>query len=383
MVGHAARYEILSAVPTDATRRESGTLDTTCREFAEYLGVDLTDGYSSAQRPVDVCGLDRQGPPKEGRLEARFWQWTYGAGGPTDVTALLPEIRAARGTVMDGPQALATRGALMRVAERQLGAPGHTPSALAGLTGPFAGFVRTSVEIFSTLDQAGITVGGLPGPAAVAEHYPGGAWRRLAPGIPPKKTGAGLNVRRALLESLGVDFPAIRLTDDHLDACLGALMAATSEGHVSGVVIARAGEPLFRDDQVLREGEILLLALDELTRERTSQAVRKVLKASAPPTTGPNVRLVKVVITDNMFVKGTPAIAVAGLSDLGATRANQQRIEIPGLGGHLWLGDHSMFWESHQTDAVAEQIYHGLRTLLTSPGGEEDLEVVVIDCASS
>jgi hypothetical protein len=354
-------------------------VDTTCREFAEYLGVDLTDGYAVARRPVDVCGLDRQGPPKERRLQARFWQWTYGAGGPTNVTALLPEIRAARGTVMDGPQALASRGTSMRVAERQVGAPGHTPSSLAGLTGPFAGFVRTSVEMFSTLDQAGISVGGLTGPATVAEHYPGGVWRYLAPGIPPKKTVAGLAARKTLLETLGVSFPAIRLTDDHLDACLGALIAAASDGEVPGAFIARAGGAQVRDHHVLREGEILMLAVDEATMERMAQAMRTALKASAPLGAGSNTRLVRVVITESMSAKVTPAIAVAGLSDLGATRANKLRIATPGLGGHLWLGDHSMFWESHQTDRAAKQVYQRLRTLLASPGREEDLEVVIGD----
>lgn len=293
------------------------------------------------------------------------------------MTALLPEIRAARGTVMDGPQALASRGAAMRVAERQLGAPGHTPSSLGGVTGPFAGFVRTSVDIFSALDQAGISIGAVTGSATVAEHYPGGLWRRLSPGIPPKKTAAGMAARKAMLESLGVDFPAIRLTDDHFDACLDALLAAASDGHVSGAAVTRAGAPLFRDQKLLREGEILLLAVDEVTAQRIAGAVLKVANASAPPGAGANVRLVKVVITDNMATKATPAIAVAGLSDLAATRTKQQRIEIPGLSGHLWLGDHTMFWESHQPDAVAKQTYDALRALLVGPGHEEDLEVIV------
>lgn len=356
-----------------------GKLDTKCCEFAEYLGVDLTDGYAKGQRPVDVCGLDRRGPPNEGRLAARFWQWTYDAGGPTNVTALLPEIRAARGTVMDGPQALASRGASMRVAERQLGAPGHTPFALGGLTGPFAGFVRTSVEIFSMLDQAGITVGGFAAPGTVTEHYPGGLWRRLAPGIPPKRSTAGLAARKAVLEALGVDLPPTnRLTDDHLDAALGALLAAASEGHVSGAGVRRAGTPLFRDQQLLREGEILLLTADDATAQRIAQAVLRVLNSNAQLVTGPNMRLVKVVITDKMFANATAAIAVAGLSDLATTGAERRCIEIPTLAGHLWLRDHAMFWESHQTDAVARQTYHALRALLDSPSHEEDLEVIVI-----
>jgi hypothetical protein len=358
-------------------RKGIAKLDTTCNDFAEYLGVDLTDGYSARQRAVDVCGLDLRGAPSEGQFRARFWQWTYGTGGPTDVIALLPEIRAARGTVMDGPQALASRGAAMRVAERQLGAPGHTPSSLGSLTGPFAGFVRTSVEIFSALDQAGINIGAVTGSAAVAEHYPGGLWRRLSPGMPTKKTATGMAARKAILESFGVAFPAIELTDDHFDACLGALLAAASDGHVSGAAVTRAGAPLFRDQKRLREGEILLLAVDDVTAQRIAGAVRKVARSSASPAVGAHVRPVKVVITDNMASKATPAIAVAGLSDLGARGTKRQRIEIPEFSGHLWLGDHTMFWESHQSDAVAKQTYGALRTLLASPGHEEDLEVII------
>lgn len=184
--------------------------------------------------------------------------------------------------------------------------------------------------------------------------------------------------RKAILESFGVSFPAIRLTDDHFDACLGALLAAASDGHVSGAAVTRAGAPLFRDQKrLLREGEILLLAVDEVTAQRIAGAVRKVARSSASPAVGANVRLVKVVITDNMASRATPAIAVAGLSDLAARGTKRQRIEIPEFSGHLWLGDHTMFWESHQSDTVAKQTYGALRTLLASPGHEEDLEVII------
>lgn len=351
-------------------------MDTTCRNFAQYLGVDLTDGYSGGLRPVDVCGLDRQGSPNEGRLGARFWQWTYGSGGPTNVTALLPEIRAARGTVMDGPQALARRGATTREAEQRLGAPGHTPFALGKLTGPFAGFVRTSVEIFSALDRTGVTVGGLPSLATVTEHYPGGLWGRLVPGMPPKRTAKGIAVRKAVLEALGVDFPAILLTDDHLDACLGALLAASSDGHVLGTVVTRVGTPLFRDPQ-LREGEILMLEVNEVTRQRIVQAAHPGYTAVPVRSIGANRRFVRITITDKMAIHGTSAIAVSGLSDIGATRDNPRQITIPDFSGHLWLGDHSMFWRSHQTDALSLRTYGALRALLATPGQEEELEVIV------
>ena len=86
--------------------------------------------------------------------------------------------------------------------------------------------------------------------------------------------------RKAILGSFGVDFPAIRLTDDHFDACLGALLAAASDGHVSGAAVTHAGVPLFRDQKRLREGEILLLAVDEVTAQRIAGEVVVVLAIS-------------------------------------------------------------------------------------------------------
>jgi hypothetical protein len=83
-----------------------------------YVGVDLTDATCSAPRPTDVCGLR----PTARGLEAELWTWTFVAGDATaiDVRSLLPEIRAARGVVIDGPQALAD-GAPLRVTDARVG----------------------------------------------------------------------------------------------------------------------------------------------------------------------------------------------------------------------------------------------------------------------
>jgi hypothetical protein len=246
---------------------------TTGTKHARYLGVDLTDGHARRVRRVDVCGLD----PEDGALVARFWQWTY-EGGISDVTSLLPEIRAARGALLDGPQALARRSATMRAGERTLAAAGKTPDA-PPLSGPYAGFVRTSVELFAALDRAGIPVSPPDLVGATSEQYPGGSWKRLAGRLPSKKLPSGLAARRTLLEALGVRFPAVlRLNDDHLDACLGAVTAAAADGSLDGAHAERFGLPLERDGSVLREGPIVVLMVDPTLRaklvERLAAAAR-------------------------------------------------------------------------------------------------------------
>jgi len=83
---------------------------------ADYLGADPSDRYAKSCRPIEVCGLSLQA---DGSLSAEFWQWLWPTPGtPLDVGALLAEINAARATLVDGPQALASPGMPMRVAER-------------------------------------------------------------------------------------------------------------------------------------------------------------------------------------------------------------------------------------------------------------------------
>ncbi len=180
---------------------------TTCAGYARYVGGDLTDAHARTPRVIDLCGLDATGTT----LSARFWTWTY-EGGIDDVSALLPEIRSARGVVLDGPQALAKAGSSMRECERVLGAAGKTPSA-PPTSGPFSGFVRTSVELFAAFDRAGVAVSAACLVGAVGEHYPGGNWRRLAGPLPSKKRPEGMALRETILEALGVRFPTgTRLT---------------------------------------------------------------------------------------------------------------------------------------------------------------------------
>jgi RimJ/RimL family protein N-acetyltransferase len=63
----------------------------------------------------------------------------------------------------------------------------------------------------------------------------------------------------------------MRLSDDHLDACLGAVIAAAADGTVRGARVERRGAELVRDGPSLREGPILVLALVEATTELTTE----------------------------------------------------------------------------------------------------------------
>jgi hypothetical protein len=73
---------------------------------------------------------------------------------------------------------------------------------------------------------------------------------------------------------LGVRFQeVVRLTDDHLDATLGAVIAAASDGRIPGARVERCGADLLREASRLREGPILVLTVDEPTRARLVDAL--------------------------------------------------------------------------------------------------------------
>ena len=229
---------------------------TFCGErYADYLGVDPSDRYAKRHRPIDVCGLFAG---DDGRLRASFWQWHWDApGADLNVQAILTEVLAARKTLVDGPQALARPGSSMRVAERLCAAAGKTPDR-APESGPYSGFIRSSLELFAACAAAGVTIGEL---GAMAETYPGAAWRRLAPGLPNKQHRAGRMARAAVLEHLGVnDLPAAP-SHDQLDACLCALLAAAIDGRVEGISVQVLGLPLHQDaDGTWREGGIVVVS---------------------------------------------------------------------------------------------------------------------------
>lgn len=247
-----------------------------CERYADYLGVDPSDRYAKRHRPIDVCGLFES---DDGRLRASFWQWCWDEpGAPLDVQAILAEVLAARSTLVDGPQALASPGMPMRVAERLCGAAGKTPDR-APESGPYSGFIRSSLELFAACAAAGVAIGEL---GAMAETYPGSAWRRLAPGLPKKHLRAGRTRRKSLLEQLGVINLPDRPSHDQLDACLCALLAAAADGKVAGIRVQSFGQPLHQgSDGIWREGTIIgiervptlpSIATEPTTREAPAMA---------------------------------------------------------------------------------------------------------------
>src|SRR5687767_10468455 len=115
------------------TRRLIGPID--------YLGIDLSDRYAKQRRPNDVCGLTSIEPNK---LSSVFWQWEWSEPEHRiDVSEITAEISAAKSTMIDGPQGLASSGKTLRECERTCGAAGKTPDILPSLGNPFAGFVRS------------------------------------------------------------------------------------------------------------------------------------------------------------------------------------------------------------------------------------------------
>ena len=113
-----------------------------------YIGIDLTDRYSAECRNIDVCGLQ----PVGNGLRASFWFWEWDVPPqPLVIDTIVTEFRAARLMMVDGPQALAKQGSLLRMCERQSAAGGKTPDAPPLMTKPFAGFIRSSLEFFNAM----------------------------------------------------------------------------------------------------------------------------------------------------------------------------------------------------------------------------------------
>lgn len=226
--------------------------------LAPYMGVDLSSRYGQAPRPVDVCGC---WPDGRGGLQAQWWQWHWGdVGGPLQLAPILEELRAARSVMVDGPQALAARGRRLRASERACRAAGKTPDRLPPDGVPYGSFIRSAVEWFAAVHQAGVPISPPRGLGGVNEYYPGEGWVRLSQRrLPNKRSAVGRKVRQDLLRRFGVRFERGATPDhDMLDACLGALLAAAADGAVAGLGIETVGLPLQADRQGLREGPIVL-----------------------------------------------------------------------------------------------------------------------------
>jgi hypothetical protein len=249
---------------------------TPSRNSPEYIGADLTDRYSGECRNVDVCGLTRAG----NSLRASFWHWRWDrAPQPLDVATVAKELRAARVAMLDGPQALASKGTSLRVCERQSAAAGKTPDTRPGLAKPFAGFICSSLELFDGLKREGIAISPPVFVGGVSEVYPGHIWTILSGGrpLPKKSTQAGRLARRAVLEALGVTRLPMLPTHDQNDAAVAAIVAAVADNQVTGISAVAIGEPLTVDsDGTLREGPMVIPRVTDLVVGRIAGALREV-----------------------------------------------------------------------------------------------------------
>jgi hypothetical protein len=236
-----------------------------------YLGVDITDRYSDAARPMDVCGLEIRG----GRLIPHFWTWCWGSPDSIDVSGLLPEIVTAAAVMLDGPQGLARVGHGIRACEKALGAAGKTADVRPPESQPYGGFIASSLDLFAAFHVAKLFLAaGVP--TRLHEVYPTAIWTRLARRLPNKRRSAGRQARSAILKKLGVDLPETLLTHDELDACVAALLGAAAHGHTPGFGVATVGDAVYWDEVTgcVREGHIMVPLVESELRARMETVVQ-------------------------------------------------------------------------------------------------------------
>jgi hypothetical protein len=240
-----------------------------------YIGVDLTDRYSRQCRDIDICGLN---PIRDGSLQSSFWSWSWDRPPlPLALGAVAEEIHAAKLIMVDGPQALAAKGATLRECERQSAAVGKTPDSPPPLTQPFAGFIRSSLDLFGALRRAGIVISSSCRAGGIFEVYPGHIWNILSVGLPlPRKsTEGGRLARKRILETLGVCGLPCLPSHDQNDACVAALLGAAADHHVLGLDLASIGAPSSMDeDGVWREGPMIVPVVTRVAADRIETSLR-------------------------------------------------------------------------------------------------------------
>jgi hypothetical protein len=240
------------------------------RTACAYLGIDVTDRFSKAARPMDVCGLEMRG----NNIIAHFWVWKWEPGDRINVATVLPEVRAARSLMLDAPQGLAQVGCSIRCSERRLGAAGKTADARPPLTQPYGGFIGSSLDLFAAFRFAGLAISPTS-MLGICEVYPAAIWTRLARRIPNKHRSAGRKARVAILQHLGVALPTATPTHDQLDACAAALVGAAADGRVPGMKVIPVGDPVWWDatHECHREGPIMIPEIDAALAERLERVV--------------------------------------------------------------------------------------------------------------
>lgn len=237
------------------------------------VGLDLTDPYARAPRPIDVAVLDPT------TAELRFPDPLAWSGRARLAIADMADEIARRfsptehALVIDGPQALASSGRSVRACEVACRAPGRTPDHLPTPgSKPFAGYVRGSAELW--LQLLGSPGWRLPaaatGPGALSvapgdlyEAFPGDIWRILAGRdnrLERKTSRSGQQQRIQLLRHLGFHLVDERpLGHDRLDAAVCAVVGGWAAHQASARArVELLGEPASWDDSgTLREGQML------------------------------------------------------------------------------------------------------------------------------
>jgi NAD(P) transhydrogenase len=191
-----------------------------------FLGVDLTDPFTSEARPVVVAAMDRW-------RRIRFRTWTFDPTGADLVTSGI----AAEGYVLaiDGPQSLPST-ARVRSCERLLRdsirVDAELPNTLRARREAPA-----SARLFAALRARGLgLLGEAPADTTVLlEMYPPDLFAKWAKRkLPKKTTPQGRKARWDILRGLGLELPigADAITHDQVDAAAlayGAYLWATGQ----------------------------------------------------------------------------------------------------------------------------------------------------------
>ena len=238
--------------------RRAGQGDRDASTGRYCIGLDLSDPTVKKPRPCDAAVIDPS-------LHCTFDRWNY----KEDGSGIVPSRALGRSFILaiDGPQGLAGEpGATMRISERLVNAPGHTPYALPTDGRPYTGLITGSVKLFHRLVMNGSRFrllgleGVVPTDANLIEVFPGSAWKCISEQpLPPKRTLDGRRARFELLQSLDLTFDSSDLpTVDQLDAAMAAWVGmAFTRGEVT--FEGRAPE-LDAATGAVREGYVVQLA---------------------------------------------------------------------------------------------------------------------------
>lgn len=325
------------------------------------IGLDLTDPFSRARRPIAAAEM-RHGkpgsPPRICILDPIPWPDFEGRCTP-EVARTIVERAGIAGSseallVIDGPQALARRGESVRECERAAATPGRTPDQEPTGRKPFAGYIRASVQLFDALlqdERWRLLESRRDRSATLLEAFPGDAWRLSAERLAAKATVVGRRQRLELLQQ-HVDLEGPELpTHDDLDA---AMCAALGYWWMEGRTQVLGEPPTFDDGW--REGYIIVPRLP---------SERRTAREAAPPVAVPR------------RTRDERAPSTWGYRATGAIANRKGTFELAAEHGVLVR---TAFNVNHHAIANVKAIRPGDRILLVhSHGGRRDWLQAIVD----